>query len=100
MVPMTFAVWAGYLFHSTASFMMMMTMAVRIPMFKTKLRIEKKSNIVIIFNPPREFAICAELVQYEADLHLVESSLPHDLTSRQLVETFDPFPHLLWDVTY
>jgi hypothetical protein len=81
-VPVTVAVWAGYLLHSTASFMMMMTMAVRIPMFKTKLRIEKKSNIVIIFSPPREFAIGSELVQYEADLHLVESRFPHNLTTR------------------
>ena len=62
MVAVTFAIGAGYLFHSTASLKIKMTMAVRIPMFKTKLRIEKKSNIVVIFNPPWEFAICAELV--------------------------------------
>jgi len=84
-VPVTFAVWAGYLFHSTASLKIMMTMVVRIPMLTIRLIIEMKSNIVIIFNPPWEFAIGAELVQYEADLHLIESRLPHDLASRQLV---------------
>jgi hypothetical protein len=62
MIPVTFAVWAGYLLHSTASLKIKMTMAVRIPMLRIRLIIEMKSNIVIIFNPPWEFAICSELV--------------------------------------
>jgi hypothetical protein len=82
MVAMTFAVGAGYLFHSTASLKIMMTMVVRIPMLTIRLIIEMKSNIVIIFNPPWEFAIGAELVQYEADLHFAKPCLPHNLTTR------------------
>jgi hypothetical protein len=62
MVAMTFAVWAGYLLHSTASLKRFMISTMRMPMFKTKLRIEKKSNVVVIFNPPWEFAVCSELV--------------------------------------
>jgi hypothetical protein len=81
MVPVTFAVWAGYLFHSTASLKIKMTMAVRIPMLSIRLTIETKSNIFIIFSPPWEFAIGSELVQYEADLDFVESRFSHDLAS-------------------
>jgi hypothetical protein len=62
MVAMTFAVGAGYLLHSTASLKMFMISTMRMPMLRIRLIIEMKSNIVIIFNPPWEFAICSEFV--------------------------------------
>ena len=58
----------------------------------------KKSNIVIIFNPPWEFAVGAELVQYKADLDFVESCFLHDSASGELMQFSYSLPHFLWDV--